>query len=259
MQKFFLLILFFTFSISLINAQLLQQNITVKGQVLNAADNKTISNVSIININTVKGAVTNKDGDFEIDAKVNDTLYFSFIGFKPLKTRVTNDWVNYGNVKVKLTEVGIALQEVVVSSHGLTGFLEIDAKNIPVYNNQNRYAIAGGGAGYEGGNDVAGSINRTLESVLNPVSVVFNLFTKKNVQLRRLRKMKKDEEIRNLLVDKFDRETLTTLLEVEKVDIDEILGHCNYSKEFIKKANDLQILDAISECYEEFKVLNRKK
>jgi len=37
------------------------------------------------------------------------------------------------------------------------------------------------------------------------------------------------------------------------------LNNCSYSKSFIKTANDLQILDAISACYEDFKVLNRDK
>ena len=70
--------------------------------------------------------------------------------------------------------------------------------------------------------------------------------------------MKDDYRIRELLASKFDRETLKELLQVEKVDIDEILRNCNYWDNFILSANDLQILDAISGCYEEFKVLNRK-
>ena len=70
--------------------------------------------------------------------------------------------------------------------------------------------------------------------------------------------MKKDDEIRNLLETKFDRATLMALLQVERMDIDEILRNCNYSVDFIKYANDLQILDAISECYEEYKVLDRE-
>ena len=61
-----------------------------------------------------------------------------------------------------------------------------------------------------------------------------------------------------LLSSKFDRETLVELLQVQKIDIDEILRNCNFSDSFIQTANDLQILDAISGCYEEFKVLNRK-
>ena len=45
---------------------------------------------------------------------------------------------------------------------------------------------------------------------------------------------------------------------VDKFDIDEILRNCSYSESFILSANDLQILQAISQCYEEFKLLNRK-
>ncbi|MEK9559860.1 MAG: carboxypeptidase-like regulatory domain-containing protein, partial [Flavobacteriaceae bacterium] len=36
-----------------------------------------------------------------------------------------------------------------------------------------------------------------------------------------------------------------------------ILNNCSYSQSFIQDANDLQILDAISQCYEEYKILNR--
>ena len=69
--------------------------------------------------------------------------------------------------------------------------------------------------------------------------------------------MKEDDEIRNLLAGKFDREMLLVLLQVDRVDLDEIISQCNYSKGFIQKANDLQILDAISECYEGYKLLSR--
>ena len=46
------------------------------------------------------------------------------------------------------------------------------------------------------------------------------------------------------------------LLNVNLVEIEEILINCNYSNAFIKNANDLQILEAISECYNEYRVLN---
>ena len=77
--------------------------------------------------------------------------------------------------------------------------------------------------------------------------------------MRKLKQMKRDDEIRNLLQSKFDRETLMAVLQLERTDIDEILNNCSYSEEFIKTANDLQILDAISECYEEYRILNREK
>ena len=70
--------------------------------------------------------------------------------------------------------------------------------------------------------------------------------------------MKKDDEIRKLLSQKFDRELLTSFLQIDKSELEDVLSHCSYSKNFIQTANDLQILDAISGCFEEYKVLKRK-
>ena len=77
--------------------------------------------------------------------------------------------------------------------------------------------------------------------------------------MKKLRQMKEDDEIRNLLSTKYDRETLMAVLQLERVDIDEILNNCSYSADFIRTASDLQILDAISECYDEYRVLNRQR
>jgi hypothetical protein len=52
---------------------------------------------------------------------------------------------------------------------------------------------------------------------------------------------------------------LTALLKVDKIDLELLVSECNYSDDFIKTANDLQILDAISECYEEYKILSRSR
>lgn len=229
----------------------------VSGKVLNAANDVQLDNVHIVNLNQVKGTITNEKGDFKIPAAVNDTLYFSYIGFKPLKVRVTNDWVRFGQVKIKMTELGIALEEVVVADVQLTGYLEIDAKRIPIYNNY-RYSISGLSRSYEGGSRQPGAFNKVLGAIFNPADFLYNAFSKKGSEMRKLRKMKKDDEIRNLLETKFDRETLMALLQIDRLDIDEILRNCNYSSDFINFANDLQIMDAISECYENYKLLNRK-
>ena len=46
----------------------------------------------------------------------------------------------------------------------------------------------------------------------------------------KLRLMREDTEIKNLLSTKFDREVLVQLLGVDKIDIDEILRNCNFHK-----------------------------
>jgi len=255
MKKIALLLLFVIVATTLSWGQ---EHVLINGKVLNDVDDTPLENVNIVNLNNVKGTTSTIEGDFAIRASVNDTIYFSYLGFKSIRVRVTNDWLKYGSVKVKMTELGIALEEVVVRPVQLTGYLEVDARIIPIYDNY-RYRIAGLGSGYEGGGSQPGAVNKVLSSIFNPADFLYNVFGKRPKQMKKLRKMKEDDNIRNLLQSKFDRETLMAVLQLERVDVDEILNNCSYSSDFIRTANDLQILDAISECYEEYKVLNRDR
>ncbi|WP_299536250.1 carboxypeptidase-like regulatory domain-containing protein [Ulvibacterium sp.] len=230
----------------------------ISATVINAQTNVPMESVHVVNLNQVLGTITNENGEFSITAAVNDTLYFSFLGFKSQKIRVTNDMFKFKDTKIALTELAYALEEVIVRPYQLTGYLDIDVKNLPI-NNAYQYSISGLSVSYEAGNKNPSAVTKVLGAILNPADLLRNLFGKKPNQMRKLRKMKEDDEIRNLLASKFDRETLREFLQLEKVDIEDILNSCNYSKSFIRTANDLQILDAISSCYEEFKVLNRTK
>lgn len=232
---------------------------SVKGTVVSSSTDAVIDRVNIVNLNQVIGTSTNEDGNFEIKAKVNDTLHFSYLGYKSIKVRVTNDWIKYGDTKIALTELALALEEVVVNQLKLTGYLEVDIKQVPIKSNY-RYSISGlSNKGYEAGNNSPNAVNKVLGAIFNPADFLYGVFGRKPNELKKLRQMKENDEIRNQLSDRFDREMLTVLLKVDKYDLDEIVSNCNYSKEFIQSANDLQILDAINECYEEYKVLNRNK
>ncbi|WP_297693593.1 carboxypeptidase-like regulatory domain-containing protein [uncultured Eudoraea sp.] len=226
--------------------------------VINAQSSTPLESVHVINLNKVVGTITNAKGEFSINASVNDTLYFSYLGFKSQKIRVTNDMFKFKNTKIALTELAYALEEVVVKPYELTGYLEIDVKNLPI-NTSYQYSISGLPTSYEAGSKNPSAVTKVLGSILNPADLLRNLFGKRPNQMKKLRQIKEDEDIRDLLASKFDRETLTELLQIDEFDINDILSNCNYSTSFIKTANDLQILDAISSCYEEYKVLNRKK
>lgn len=228
----------------------------ISGKVLNAANDLPLSNVNIVNTSRVQGSISDQEGEFTLMASVNDTLYFSYLGFKSIQVKVTEDWTKFGDVKIKMTEASIALEEVTVRELRLTGFLEIDAKNIPIYENY-RYSISGLDYAYEGGGYQKTSFSKTLDAVFNPADLLYNAFGKKGNEMRKLRQMKADDEIRNFLQDKFDRKTLGAILGLAKEDIENILKRCDFSKDFIKTANDLQVLDAISGCYEEYRAVNR--
>lgn len=237
-----------------------QQNPTstkAKGSIINGTTLMPLSNVNIINVNKVKGSVSNTRGYFEIDADASDTLHITMLGYQSIKVKVTNDWIKNGEAKIQLTEKAIALEEVVVRRYNLTGYLEIDTKLIPEIQNY-RYSISGLPSAYEAGEYSPGAFSKVMNSIFNPADMLYNFFGKKPKELKRLKEMKKDDTVRNLLESKFDRETIAALLGIDKKEIAEILAHCNYSEAFIATANDLQILDAIGQCYEEYKVLKKK-
>jgi hypothetical protein len=233
------------------------QPTTVSGSIVSDNTLLPISGANIININKVKGAVTDTRGNFSIEASVNDTIHISYLGYASVKVRVTNDWIkNTSPVKITMTEKAYTLEEVVINSYNLTGYLVVDAKLAPVQKPAFRYNISSLGIGYESAGGTTASVNRVLSSVFNPADLLNNTFGKKGKEMRRLREMKKDDAVRNALSSKFDRETLSAMLGVTKEEITDILERCNYSSEFINTANDLQIMDAISGCYEEYKAVN---
>ena len=242
-----------SFSIAQINLPISK----ISGTIVNEKFLLPISDVNIINVNKVRATTTKSNGYFEIEATVNDTLHISFIGFQSIKVRVTNDWVKNGNAKIKLTEKSIALEEVIVRKFNLTGYLEVDTKLIPERQNY-RYSISGLSTGYETGEYSPNAFSRVVNSIFNPADMLYNFFGKKPKELRRLREFKKDDKMKDMLETKFDRETVSILLGVDKKEIAEILQHCSYSDSFIETANDLQVLEAISQCYEQYKVLKKK-
>jgi hypothetical protein len=254
-MRYFVAFLFLLISVTCFSQDTSLQK-KVYGTIINGATTFPLANVNIININKVRGTITNTRGAFELDAEVNDTLHITMIGFQSLRVRVTNDWIKNGNAKIVLTEKAIALEEVVVRKYKLTGYLEVDTKLIPENENY-RYSISGLPQGYETGDHSPKAFSRVMNSIFNPADMLYNFFGKKPKELRKLKEMKKDNTVKALLETKFDREMIAVLLGIDKKDIAEILQHCNYSEAFIETANDLQILDAISQCYEQYKVLKK--
>ena len=98
-MKYFVVFLFFlslhTF------AQTTVRTDKVSATVLNDNDSKPLSNVNILNLNSVRGATTNDKGYFEIDVRVNDTLHLSIVGFQSLRVKVTNDWIKSKNTQIR--------------------------------------------------------------------------------------------------------------------------------------------------------------
>ncbi|OSY89254.1 TonB-dependent receptor [Tenacibaculum holothuriorum] len=251
MQKYLLLIILF------LSSSILFSQKKLKGQIVHSETKKPLSAAHILNLNTVVGTITNENGLFELAAKTNDTVLVSYLGFSSIKLRVTNDLLKGNEVIISLVEKPEEVKEVVIKSTKLIGILEVDVKQVPK-DRFTRIHINGLPQTYEVGRPQRIS-SSPIAKLLNPVDLVYNLFGKKPKQLRKLKKLKKEDDLRKMLAGKFDREVMMEYLEMDKQELTKLLEDCNYSEYFIKKASDLQMIEAVLNCYESYKALKKGK
>ncbi len=233
-----------------------QNNNKLKGQIIDTKTEKALSAAHVLNLNSVIGTITNDKGFFELTAKANDTILVSYLGFESIKLKVTNDLLKGNELIISLNEKPEKVKEVVIKSTKLIGVLEVDVKQVPK-DRFTRIHINGLPQTYEVGRPQ--KISSPITKLFNPVDMVYNLFGKKPKQLQKLQKLKKEDDLRKMLAGKFDREVMMEYLDMDKQELTKLLSDCNYSEYFIKKASDLQMIEAVLNCYENYKAIKKGK
>lgn len=247
--------LLFTVIFILTTLSCFSQNENLKGQVI-SKDKKALSAAHILNLNTVVGTITNEKGFFSITAKANDTILVSYVGYESIKLKVSNDLLKGNELIISLNEKPEEVKEIVIKSTKLIGVLEVDVKQVPK-DKFTRIHINGLPQTYEIGRPQ--KKRSLLSKIFNPVDLVYNFFSKKPKQLKKLKKLKEEDELRKILAGKFDREVMMEYLQMDKQELTKLLTECNYSEYFIKKASDLQMIEAVLNCYENYKAVKKGK
>lgn len=103
----------------------------LRGKIV--ADSMAVENLTVFNITSNLGAITDVEGKFSINARATDTLYVQGVSFESKKYILTDKdfWLPVLEIKlyIKITE----LNEVLVTPYTLTGNLEEDTRRIQVY------------------------------------------------------------------------------------------------------------------------------
>ena len=225
------------------------------GRVISNTDKKPLQSAHILNLNTVEGTITSSDGTFTLGAAVNDTIFISYIGFQSVKLKITNDLLKGNELEISIHEKTINMDEVTVKSHKLIGVLVVDAKNVPE-DRYSRIQINGLPQAYEMGN-ARSNYSSGLNAIFNPVDFWYDKLGSKPKELKRLKKLKEGDQVRNMMEQKFNREVIMDYLDMSRKELNELMSECNYSQSFIERASDLQILEAFLECYENHNAIQK--
>ena len=262
MQKLILILLLILMSASVVNGQneiVPRDSVKIlKGKIIDVNDKTALQSAHIVNLNTAEGTITNTNGNFEIPAQANDTLHISYIGYQSIKLKITNDLLRGNELEIAIHEKTLDIDEVTVKAHNLIGVLEIDAKNVPM-DKYSRIHIEGLPQTYEIGRPKGKDYAGVGAALFNPIDFWYNKFGKKPKELKKLKKLKEQDNSRDMMEEKFSREILMDYMDMSRKELDDLLKECNYSNSFVRKVSDLQIIEAVLECYENYRAIKKGK
>lgn len=101
-----------------------QESSILKGKI--KANSPDIEKIHVINLSLEKGAVTDEDGDFQIFAGEEDSLYVSSVQFENKTIVVTKEMIKSKKIIINLQNRMNELAEVVIDDIKLSGYLAND-------------------------------------------------------------------------------------------------------------------------------------
>lgn len=228
----------------------------LQGKIIDVKTKEPLQSAHVVNLNSVEGTTTNSEGFFSVPASANDTIYISYIGYQSIKLKITNDLLKGNELEIAIHQKTVDIDEITVKAHNLIGVLEIDAKNVPM-DKYARIHIDGMPQTYEIGRADPKDYTSLAGAVFNPVDFWYNKFGKKPKELKRLKEIKQKDQMRDLMEEKFNREILMDYMGMSRKELDDLLKECKYSDSFVRRASDLQIIEAVLECYDNYKAIKK--
>ena len=106
--------------------------VLIKGKISAPLD-ADVENISIYNISSQKGTITNAEGFFKLKVAENDKIQITALQFSSFSVRVDPTVLEKGKLEVYLNPAVNKLDDVVINQYDLTGNIETDIKTIKTF------------------------------------------------------------------------------------------------------------------------------
>lgn len=125
------LILFFLITIPNSQAQEVKR-VLVEGQII--VDYPDLEGVTVFNLSSNKGTITNKEGKFAISVSLNDKVEISALQFEKFLITISKEILDAKSMTVFLVESINKLDEILILPYGLSGNLNTDVNSTKTFN-----------------------------------------------------------------------------------------------------------------------------
>ena len=238
------ILIFITLAFSFISFSQ-DQSQTVKGKVQSETSEAILQNVHVLNLTKVKGTITNNEGEFEIEVKLNDKILFSSVQYQIREIIITKEILQRNRIVVDVNEKVTALDEVVVTPENRERFLDLKEEEFKRFDYSSDKSTR-----------VVNVINEQgkLRDGLNFVNLyklIANTINKKSNEEISTFNYNPSDLIREVYDDVF----FTKSLGIQKDKINEFLIYCDEnfpSKILLKKDKEFELIDFLVKLSKKF-------
>lgn len=268
------IILFFFLTTHFLFAQGVVREV-LNGKII--ADSIEVENITIFNMATNIGAISDSNGKFSIKARVADTLYFQGLSFVSKKYVLAEKDFFAEELEIRLKVNVNELNEVIITPFTLTGNLKEDTKKINVYElspvdistvvyyddkrfssrnkvttNSDHFASNGSNVNFK---MIGKQIGKWMGIKSNP--------KKNSISVMEERKLRdiQSKSYADHIKERFSHHFFVNVLKIENKNITAFLAFSEMTShelaKFLKPENELQLIEYLVEKAKKFKMENK--
>jgi len=248
----------------------------LRGKIV--ADSLEVENLTVYNITSNVGAITDVDGKFSINARATDTLFIQGLSYDSKRYVLTDKdfWLPVLEIKlhVKITE----LNEIIITPYTLTGDLKEDTKRIQVYG-EGFSKIDMRIKHYEDDVRMGTPINTAMPNQFAPTGISFlplinglsSLLGVKGDPKKNSERVFEERRIRDLqsksfsehMLERFSHNFFVETLKIKNEDIPMFMSFAELNvyelSPLLKAENELKLIEYLINKSEEFKLQKAKE
>ena len=233
----------------------------LKGRIV--ADSIEVENLTIFNITSNVGAVTNVDGKFSVKARATDTLFIQGISYDSKKYILTDKDFWLEELEIRLQIRVTELNEVEITPYTLTGIIEEDIKRIQVYGDGFAKIDAKKVMYYEDDVRIGTPVNTAMLNVFAP-TVGFIFSSKGNSKQVFEERRQRDIQSKSFSDHMFERFSHNFFVETLKIKHEDIPSFLQYAEMPAKDLSlflksELQLIQYLTDKAKAYKLEKQKE
>ena len=196
-------------------------------------NNESVSDVHVMNTTMGRATITNQQGQFEISARLQDTLYFSAIQYKRKAIVISQEIFEAKWVLVPLEEFVNELDEVVLRPYDLSGDLSRDMGTINTDDVISATILGLPNAYHRPPTQAERKLfEATTGGGIVPLNPILNAITGRTRYLKRILNTERQYARTNRVRDFYNDSLFVSDLRIPAIHIDDFMYYCEVDPSF---------------------------